>query len=381
MTMTTNLLTTANADDTFYASPVMGFDTAPGQIVRRRPVDTPQLPNAARAWQILYASRTGFGAPVAASGIVLTPDIDDPADPRPVVIYAPVFHGLGGRCAPSQLLAGAGFEAEAHHIAALLERGWTVAVPDGHGLGVTGIGPHRFLAGGDAARAVLDMARVVRALPELDAPDPAVAVWGYGDGGRAAVWAAEQQPRYAPEVDLRGVVAGAVAADPGALIAAADGGVWAGLAVAAVIGLARAYRHLPVAHILTEDGYQMAETAALMDTAALLTTYRNQPLGHWCERSDPWDDPMWRYLLANETTGRDIPQARVHLYHGADDAIVPIDMGRTLYHTYRDRGVQVSWREFLTGHAGTASKGSEDALLRLTALLPHRRIPPPPKTT
>ncbi|MBF6397824.1 hypothetical protein IU438_18710 [Nocardia cyriacigeorgica] len=373
MTRQLPTITTATRDP-FFASPTTGFDTAPGEILRRRTVATRQLRVAARAWQLVYASRTDFGSPIAASGIVLTPDTsNDHANPLPLVVFVPMFHGLGGTCAPSQLLAGAGPEPEASLIGSLLKRGWVVAVPDGHGLGVTGIGPARFLAGKAAGHAVLDLARAVAGLPELGAHEAAVTVWGYADGGRAAVWAAEQQPSYAPEVDLRGVVAGAVAADPASLIPLTDGGPWAGLAVAGLIGLARTYAHLPVAHTLTESGYQMAEKAAGMDAAQLLVTFRNQTLGHWCERPDPWHDPMWRHLLGAEITGRGTPQVPVHLYHGVTDALIPIGQAFAVHESYRDRGVEVTWDEYLTGHAATIAAGADDAIDRLATLLPHPR--------
>nr|WP_269782997.1 lipase family protein [Nocardia terpenica] len=77
-----------------------------------------------------------------------------------------------------------------------MDRGWTVAVPDGEGF--VAPGPHKFLAARAAGHAVLDIARAVRALPDIDAAGAPVLIWGYADGGRAAIMAAEQQPDCAP---------------------------------------------------------------------------------------------------------------------------------------------------------------------------------------
>ncbi|WP_329410808.1 lipase family protein [Nocardia vinacea] len=357
-----------SADD-FYSSPALNFTPRPGEILRRRTVATPGLHRAKRAWQLVYATRTTFAAPLPASAIVITPDSAESAGPPPVLVYCTSFHGLGGRCAPSQLLAGEGSEPESGFIASALERGWTVAVPDGQCLGMRGLGPHAFLAGRAAAHAVLDLARAVRALPELDSTKARCAVWGYADGGRAAVWAAEQQPRYAPELDLRGVAAGAVVVDPRALIVEIDGGRWAGLTVAGLIGLARAYAHLPVDHVLSRDGRRMIEQAQNFDAATLLLAYRDEPLSRWCERADPWNDPIWRYVLANEISGREAPQVPVHLYHGTEDALVPVSMGRGLFAEYRALGVELSWREYPTGHIGTATDGAGEAVARLANFL------------
>ncbi|WP_433678345.1 lipase family protein [Nocardia sp. CA-119907] len=372
--------------DDFYRSAALDFTPHPGEILRRRAVATPDLHGANRAWQLVYATRTGRRAPIPASGIVITPDIAEPAGPSPILLYCPVFHGLGGRCAPSQLLAGEGTEPETGFIATALERGWTVAVPDGVGVGMTGLGPHHFLAGDAAAHAVLDLARAVRALPELDATAAPCAAWGYADGGRAAIWAAEQRPHYAPELDLRGVAAGAVVADPGALIGEIDGGPWAGLALAGLIGLSRAYPHLPMRHLLTDEGHDTIERAQELDAARLLVAYRNTALGRWCEREDPWNDPMWCYALANETSGREAPQVPVHLYHGIEDTLVPVAMGRSLFAEYRTHGVDLSWREYPTSHTGAATDGAAEAVARLADYLQRRpdgtgATPPRPQTT
>jgi len=365
--------------DDFYRRPVLDHIPAGGEILRRRSVDIPALPGARRAWQLMYSTRTASDAPTVASGTVISPHAGDRDRPEPVLVYCTSFHGLGGRCAPSQLLAGAGIEPEADLLAQALDRGWTVAVPDGQGLGVTGGGPHPFLAGQAGAHTVLDLARAVRALPELNSAAAPCAIWGYADGGRTAVWAAEQAPLYAPDLDLRGIAAGAVVTDPGALAARIDGGRWAGLALAALIGLSRAYSHLPVAHLLTGVGHETIERAREFDAATLLAAYRDQPLRRWCERADPWNDPIWRYVLAHEVTAGIAPTVGVHLYHGAQDALVPAAMGRELFTRYRAFGVDVSWCEYPTGHGGAAIAGAEEAVAHLADFL--SRPPQNPPTT
>ncbi|SUE28913.1 lipase [Nocardia farcinica] len=363
-------MTEPTADD-FYRRPILDHTPPGGQILRHRSVPIPALPGARHAWQIIYATHTATSAPTVSSGIVISSAADRQTGQEPVLVYCTRFHGLGGRCAPSQLLAGEGVEPETELIAQALDRGWTVAVPDGQGLGVTELGPHPFLAGQAGAHTVLDLARAARDLPDLDTANSPCVVWGYADGGRAAVWAGELAPDYAPELDLRGVAAGAVVTDLGALVPRIDGGPWAGLALAGLIGLSRSYSHLPVAHLITRDGYETIEHARDLDAAALLATYRNQPLSRWCERADPWNDPIWRYVLAHETTSHHVPQTPVHLYHGTHDALVPAAMGRELFTRYRDLGVAVDWREFPVGHARAATDGAADALAHLADFLSY----------
>ncbi|WP_280503291.1 lipase family protein [Nocardia farcinica] len=267
-------------------------------------------------------------------------------------------------------------------MALALERGWTVAIPDGQGLGMTGLGVHPFLSGLAAAHTVLDLARALPALADVDISGGWV-IWGYADGGRAAVFAAEHHPTYAPEVDLRGVAAGAVPANPRALIAGIDGGPLSGLAMAGMVGLARAYAHLPVTHVLTEEGRHRFAHAQTLTAKQLLDTYRHIPLGAWCERREPWNDPLWRHVLAVEAAAHRRPPVPVHLYHGSRDGLIPIVMGQALFAEYQLSDVDLSWREYPTGHIRTAFEAAADALDHLGSLqrCPTRPVDAPPSQT
>ncbi|MFB7718209.1 lipase family protein [Nocardia sp. NPDC056100] len=294
----------------------------------------------------------------------------------PIVLYCPSFHGLGGECAPSQQLVTGGESLD--QIQAVLDRGWIVAVPDGENLGITGLGPHTFLAARAAAHVTLDLARAAQALSDSahsrqsHAP---IVLWGYGDGGRAAVWASEQHRDYSPDLDLRGVAAGAVISDPGALARSGHSGPWAALALAGLIGLSRAYHHLPLRHVLTEDGLRVAQQAETLSAAVLLDQYR-QPLEHWCKDPHPWDDPVWRYVLDHESrSAAGVPEVPVHLYHGAADKVVPVESGSGLFSEYQRNGVGVSWCEYDANHFRTAVDSIPDVMEALAGFLQGPRAP------
>ncbi|MFI5541757.1 lipase family protein [Nocardia sp. NPDC051900] len=348
-------------DDGFYAYIPIGPRTSPGKILRVRTIRVPQLQRVKRAWQVVYSTRTSLGEPVPASGIVITPSSKSL---NSLLAYCPAFHGLGGRCAPSQLLAD-GSEPEAGFVSMALERGWTVGVPDGLCLGVTGLGPHHFLAGRAAAHTVLDLVRAAQDLLLLESSVTSCAFWGYGVGGRTAVWAAEQQPRYAPELHLSGVAAGAVIANLRSLLPRLDGGIWSGLGLAGLIGLSRAYAQIPLNQILNQTGQWEVQRAGSLNAATILVSY-NAPLGHWCNRPDPWNDPRWYHILANETAGREFVRAPVHLYHGTEDSIVPASMGQELYAKYNSLGVDVNWHCYPASHSGAATIGAAESIDRLT---------------
>ena len=96
----------------------------------------------------------------------------------------------------------------------MLERGYVVVAPDYPGLGTAG--PHAYLVGEAAARAVLDSVRAAIALPT--GAGNRFAVWGHSQGGHAAIFTGLAARRYAPELQLVGVAAAAPATDLGTLL-------------------------------------------------------------------------------------------------------------------------------------------------------------------
>src|SRR4030095_5417993 len=73
-------------------------------------------------------------------------------------------------------------------------------------------GPHPYLIGEGEARAVLDSVRAARLMSELTL-DKRMVIWGYSQGGHAALWTGIVGPRYAPGLEIRGVAAIAPAAN------------------------------------------------------------------------------------------------------------------------------------------------------------------------
>ncbi|MFF2085423.1 lipase family protein [Nocardia sp. NPDC058176] len=348
----------------FYDPPILHHGLGPGDLVRTRPVFTPQPVGASGAWQIIYTSTDSRSQLIPASGIVLIPETMAEPGSTAILLYCPSFRGLGGRCAPSQLLA-TGTEPDVAGIEAALEKGWVVAIPDGRGLGV-GAGPHTFLAARANAKLVLDLARAVyrSANLDLDVPVAPVVAWGYADGGRVAAATGELQPWYAPEVDLRGIAAGAVVTDLAALAPAIGRGPGAGLGLAGLIGLSRAYDQLPLRHVLTDEGVLAVAEAQHLTAVELLLQYW-QPLQHWCRLEDPWNDTWWRRVLALETLAHVPVEVPLHLYHGERDSLIPVQAGRKTLVAYRQRATAVSWREYDADHRATAQAAISDVLAHL----------------
>lgn len=348
--------------DPFYAP--AGRLGRPGELLRTREVEVKSA-EVSVAWQVVHVSTDSRDRPVAVSGTVLLP-----AAPwrgpgaRPVLSYGVGVHGLGRDAAPSYLLRS-GDEIEITMIEHALARGWAVVVTDGEGLGMPG--PHTYGAGRSGGHAMLD---IVRAAPGLgrDLAGP-VLVWGYSEGGRYAAWAAELQPSYAPDMDLRAVAAGGVPSDLRAVAKAIDGGPFSGLGLAVLVGLSHAHRDPALDAILTEQGKAAAARAATLDVVGLITEFP-EPMHHHTVREEPWDEPVWRALLDREKNGRRAPRVPVHLYHVADDVLVPTALGRELYADYAALGARVSWAHVVADdHLSGAFAGAPAAVAWLAAHL------------
>jgi hypothetical protein len=345
------------SEDPFYAP--VADPGPPGGLLRARGV-TLALETAVDAHQVVYASTGARGQAIAVSGTVLVPAPAWPGPgPRPIVSYGVGVHGLSRDAAPGHLMLH-GREAEVALLEPLLARGWAVAVTDGDGHGMPG--PHTYGAGLPGGHAMLDIVRAARGLTaDLDRDAP-VLLWGYSEGGRNACWAAELQPGYAPDLDVRGVAAGGVPADLRAVAEAIDGGPFSGLGLAVVVGLAHAHRDPALDAVLTADGRRAADLAAHRDVVGLIVEHP-EPLRHHTGRDNAWEDPAWSALLERERNGQRRPGVAVYLYHVPDDEIVPYAVGRRLHGAYLALGADVTWTDVpTTDHLTGAFAGSGDAV-------------------
>jgi acetyl esterase/lipase len=187
------------APDGFYDSP-LDASRQPGALLRSEPLSNVTLPAGMRAWRILYATSVDDRTPATAVAIVYAP-ITPPAGPRPVIAWAHATTGLVQRCMPSLLSSPTeGMPARDRVVSA----GWVVVATD-YSFAERD-GPHPFLIGEGEARAVLDSVRAARHMPELSL-DARTVVWGHSQGGHAALWSGIVAPRYAPDINVVGVVA------------------------------------------------------------------------------------------------------------------------------------------------------------------------------
>jgi hypothetical protein len=227
----------AEAANDFYLSPAPP-QGAPGTIIRAEPsqlaLSAPGQPGVipASSTRIMYVSSDTHDAPAAVVGTYL-----EPAQPwtgpgeRPLIAYAGGTKGQGDQCAPSRLLSqlvqyqpplDVMVEYDVLALYTLLARGMAVVVTDYHGLGTPAV--HDYLNRKAQAHAVLDSARAALRLPGTSVnPSSPVILYGYSQGGMASAGAAELQPSYAPDLNVRGAYIGGPVVDDEYFIGFNDG--------------------------------------------------------------------------------------------------------------------------------------------------------------
>lgn len=176
--------------------------TAHGHLLKSEPFRR-NVPQGASARRILYTTTLNGGVPALASALVLWKE-DAPASPdatRRLIVWA---HGTSGAvpgCGAS--MQRNPFE-DTPVLEALLDEGWVFVATDYAGL--TTEGPSPYMIGDGAARSMLDSALAAHDLEELNLSLDTV-LWGYSQGGHAALWSGILARRYAPELEIRGIAA------------------------------------------------------------------------------------------------------------------------------------------------------------------------------
>lgn len=183
----------------FYNLPFLLPDGGPGTIIKTEPVTVPGLHGT--MIRVMYKSKSILGVDIAVTGLIAVPSTPPPSGGYPVVSWAHGTTGIADSCAPS-----IDPSSDAGLANAILDRGWVLTATDFEGLGTPG--RHPYIVGDSEARGVIDIVRAARNLPDVHATNNYV-VWGHSQGGHAAMFALHIADSWAPELNLKGVVAGA----------------------------------------------------------------------------------------------------------------------------------------------------------------------------
>lgn len=370
LTMVTPAVARADAPpppqrDPFYQPPSGYAATAPGTVLRTRPVVASafgSLPQHVDAWQILYRTTDTLGRPEATVTTLLEPTGAALGDARPLLSYQVAEDSPAPQCAMSyELRLGAGnanivSQAEILLIDAALERGWAVTVPDYEGPASA------FVAGRQAGQAVLDGIRATRAF--IGSPGP-VGLWGYSGGALASGWAAELAPGYAPELKIAGVAEGGLPVNPGNILDKINGGPFAGLAMSGIAGLSQAYPQLAkfLDTHLTPAGKAAFATAATQCNAQNAGMFAFTDVFRFFTVPDPLSFPVPQQVLADVTLGQRTPTAPLFVYQSTnDELVVPADVDSAVSGYCGAGGTVTYQRDVLSEHVTLVITGAPDAL-------------------
>ena len=305
----------------FYALPDPLPSKPPGTLIRSERLLG--APNGAIAWRVLYHSRDLNGRDIGVSGIVIAPDRPAPAGGWPIVSWSHPTTGATGRCAPSEGLDPFALVAGSHE---LVRAGYVVAATDYSGMGADG--PPSYLIGITEGNNVLDAARAARHVASAHAGADLL-LWGHSQGGQAALFAAEQAPRYAPELRLHGVAAAAPAAELGRLLADHRDDV-SGVTIGsyAFDAIQKVYRPTDPAvrldALLTPVGVSVVPKIApkcLLTETKELHRIARPAVGNFYA-VDPSTTPPWREILEQNTPGDQPISVPILVTQGDADKLV-----------------------------------------------------------
>ena len=316
--------------DAFYNAPAQQ-PAEPGALLRIEAF-TREIPAGARGWRILHTTTRGDNSPAIASAIVVAPERHKPGA-HPVIAWAHGGTGIVPGCAPSVMAHPFGDAAAGGAWALLpklLTENWVFVGTDYIGLGTAG--GHAALIGEEAARAGFDAVRAAHRIDEIELDDRVV-VWGYSQGGHAALWGGIRAQEYAPDLKVLGIAAIAPASDLKALFAAAytPTSTFAKLVLPIMSSLLM--RSYSAAYEDVDEGFYIQNHARF-----LANDMAGRCLGEWTTAfsvlesallpahgifaHDPGDGPLGRRLEQNTPIGP-IPMPVMIAQGDQDDLVLP----------------------------------------------------------
>lgn len=353
------------ASDPFYTPP-KGFESsAPGTILRHRKSTVALfsgLPeNVAASYQLLYRTNDINGKPTATVQSVFVP-YHAAQGPTKLLSYQVAEDSASGQCAPSyQYLKDAGSsnviaQAEVLFINAALRKGWTVVSPDYEGP------KSAFTAGHLAGMGTLDGIRAATHFKHA-VPNPknvTIGMMGYSGeycvvpadlpsrssvtstppsippnfhagfslagGALASGWAAQMQPKYAPELSIVGAALGGLPVSVKNILFHINKGPAAGIAVGGISGLANVYDDLGAylaSHVFPNGTEVLAKgrSQCLQDD---VLDFGGLDVFSLINATNPLDAPAPKKALAqndlNLATGS--PRIPLYVYQSVGDEIV-----------------------------------------------------------
>jgi len=168
--------------------------------------------------------------------------------------------------------------------------------------------------------AVLDSVRGMQRMRGDLVESPTV-MEGYSGGAIATVWAAQEQPAYAPELRFGGAVAGGTPTDYALLYRSMNGALDSGLFAAAIIGQAREYPSIP--EFFGDFAFYMSTLIKDLPQPALAAAgVARIDLDVLAAIPAPFDSDIAQSVIAANKPGATAPTMPTLLYHGSRGRIM-----------------------------------------------------------
>jgi len=300
----------------FYSVPVQ-VPSAPGTLVKSQLVASDGIHG--HVYRVLYVSESIYGKPTLVTGLVMVPDTPPPSGGYPVVTWGHGTNGMADQCAPSL------DPAQAVPLQnQLLDRGWVVTASDYQGEGTPGLLP--YLVGVVAARNTID---IVRAAGHLAAAHTSknYVVWGHSEGGQTAMFGLDIGNSYAPDLDLKGVVAGAPPSQFQDIYTFLKTSPFRYYLFMAGAGFNAAYGNAaaPLNQVVTPKGISLLPVLSKGCADYIAKETNGYPLAE-IVKADPFTVPAWKKLLvANDPGNFTTPSSSpLLIIQGGADEQIPV---------------------------------------------------------
>lgn len=242
--------------DPFYRYTKPIGSVAPGTVLRTRTIALAGATSSEQstATQVLFRTTGELGQATVTVATIIRPAKPAAGTTKLIALQTP-YDALGAQCDPSYSLQGGSGDATAGYdqsqISGFAQAGDTVVVSDYEGEALD------WEAGQESGYGTLDAIRAAEHDLHLHAAATPVGMIGYSGGSIATEFAAELQPAYAPELDIKGVAAGGVPVDFWHNLAYINGSPsWSGVIPAVLVGLGRAF-NLSITQYLSPYGLQI----------------------------------------------------------------------------------------------------------------------------
>lgn len=334
------ILPTPIPGPSFY-SPGDLTDHINGEVVRRQSV-RPRVPlpgHAVQRFMVRSTDTAGNAVPVTATLIVPNRPWRGPGA-RPVVVRNQPINSLGLKAAPSYRIERGMYVDVPPLAPLLLARNYAVLIPDHEGPRMA------YSAGVMAAHAVLDSVRGMQRT-RTDLVESPMVMDGYSGGAIATVWAAQEQPSYAPELRFRGAVAGGTPTDYALLYRSMNGALGSGLFAAATIGQAREYPSM--VELFGDFAFYMSTLIKDFPQPALAVAgVARIDLDVLAAMPAPFDSDIAQDVIAANKPGGSAPTMPILLYHGSrdrfmGDQFIPEQGVTELIDSWRSKGATVDY--------------------------------------